>query len=603
MSAVQLERAHLPSSLVDLARRYVDLCNQLADTIESLYDSLDSVDRMLAVNDLQGAGRGLEASRGLLAQARDSLSALEKATVEVFTMLRRAGAGGTSAQLEQARQSLDAALARLEQLALDYERRLAEAEAAAAGKRVLLQPSLTARLDRDAAWVGENVVLSGVLAAGNTPLVGREVAVLLDGVEIARAQTGSQGRYSCVVSVPFEYVPRRMVQASFVPSGGDLAGYRPALSGEYVLTVRFHQSLLDVELVGRLHPGLPVSVAGMVESSGAVSEREVLVEWEGETVGSTVSGLTGWFECIVMLPEQTPDGAGTLRMQVESVDEALTAPAMQEISVDIDRVAPVLDLHVVPVVLVPSMALSLPRQLLGGGFVRMVTVSGEVKSSLPMEVPSMTAYWGERQVRWQQQGVAFEQMVPLDVSVWSMGVRTLTVRAVAREPWHRPAESHVRLLVVNLFIPFVWLSALALALLFGLAVRRRFSANAPLPASVPGVGWAGFDGGYELTTGGSAGGEDAGPRRSMLSLYFNAVNLLRATIGVALRREMTLREYLSAAAERMPVASRLFGRLTSLTERALYGRGEPARRDLSLGRRLLAALAAAYRPKRREGDE
>ena len=93
LSVAQVDRAHIPSSLVALATRYVELCNELADTIESLYDSLEQAERMLAANDVQRAALALDAARSLLTRAREQLAALEEATLEVFTLLRRSGGG------------------------------------------------------------------------------------------------------------------------------------------------------------------------------------------------------------------------------------------------------------------------------------------------------------------------------------------------------------------------------------------------------------------------------------------------------------------------------------------------------------------------------
>jgi flagellar biosynthesis chaperone FliJ len=452
-SAVKIDRAHIPSSLVDLATRYTELCNELADTIESLYDSLEKAERMLAANDVQQAGLAIGASRSLLTQAREQLAALEDATLEVFTMLRRSGGGGTTAQLDQARASLEAALARLLQLTAEYERRADAAEASAAGKRVLTQPLLTLELDRDAVWVGETVALSGAVTVGAAPLGGRSVRVLLDGVEVGRVRSDGRGAFSHDLVIPFEYVPRHVVQVSFVPEGDDLSRFQPALSGEIVLTVRFHQSLLTVAAPARMYPGFPVALAGTVESAGNVNSRQVEVQWRGETIGMTLTRPEGGFECTVMLPDEAPLGQSVIQLSVAADDESATGPAAGEMDVEVTTLAPLLDVSVGRLLFVPALSLSLPRQLLGGDFVRMVPVTGEVHSLLPLGVVSMSADSGGRQVRWEQRDSAFQREVPLEMSAWSMGMRTITVRVAGQEPWHHPAELRARLLVVNLFIP------------------------------------------------------------------------------------------------------------------------------------------------------
>jgi hypothetical protein len=595
LSAVKIDRAHIPSSLVDLATRYTELCNELADTIESLYDSLEKAERMLAANDVQQAGLAIGASRSLLTQAREQLAALEDATLEVFTMLRRSGGGGTTAQLDQARASLEAALARLLQLTAEYERRADAAEASAAGKRVLTQPLLTLELDRDAVWVGETVALSGAVTVGAAPLGGRDVRVLLDGVEVGRVRSDGRGAFSHDLVIPFEYVPKHVVEVSFVPEGEDLSRFQPALSGEAVLTVRFHQSLLTIAAPTRMYPGFPVALAGTVESAGNVGSRQVEVQWRGETIGMTLTRPEGGFECTVMLPDEAPLGQSVIQLSVAADDKSATGPAAGEMDVEVTTLAPLLDVSVGWLLFVPALSLSLPRQLLGGDFVRMVPVTGEVHSLLPLGVVSMSADSGGRQVRWEQRDSAFQREVPLEMSAWSMGMRTVTVHAAGQEPWHHPAEARARLLVVNLFIPFVWVIAIAVALVLGLVFRRLWRAGGAQPlSSAPAATAEGLTAIPDDVTADEA---HAGTRSVLIGLYYRAVALFQSTAGILLRRDMTLSDYLAIVAARMPLARHAFSRLTGLAERALYGRREPDQSDVSAGRELLQKL----KPERESG--
>jgi hypothetical protein len=599
---VAIDRAHLPSNLVDLASRHVELCNELADTIESVYDTLEQVERMLAVNDVQRAGAALATCRSLIVVAREQMEALEAATLEVFAMLRRSGSGGTTAQLDQARQSLDVALARLLQLTLDYESRVAAAQAEAEVKRVLSQPEVSLQLDRDAAWVGETIQLSGAVTVSAETLADRELLILLDGIEVARARSGSQGRFSYGLLIPFEYVPLRVIQVSFEPVGNDLDRYRPALSAELVLTVRFHQSQMTVEPPGGLYPGLATTLAGKVESSGKVEGREMEAWWGHVQVGSGLTGPSGEFRCPVTLPADAKEGSDWLRLLAAGDDEALTAPVTMDVQFQVARLAPRIDVSISPVLVVPTPSLSFLRQLLGGDFVRMVPVSGEVRAELPMDTPAMTASWGERETRWQQQGTLFEREAPLIISVWSMGIRTVTVRAMPREPWLRPGEAQGRLVVVNLFMPVVWLLALLAAFAVGSAARRRWAAAGPLRIAPAGLG-AALSSRPSVAGVGSMEESGTSSRLALVVLYYRAVGFLQTTLGVGMKSEMTLREYLAASTRRLPAATRLFARLTALAEQAMYGPREPEHRELSLGRRLLDVLKLTRRGDRPDDEE
>ena len=591
MAAVHVERAHLPSSLVELATRYTDLCEELSTTIEGLYDSLDEAERMLAENDLPRAGLALGSSKALLTQARELLGALQEATREVLSLLRRSGSGTTSAELEEARKALDAALAQLTELTLRYEARLADIGAEAVEKQALVRPTVSLALARDAAWVGERVELSGAIVSGSQPLAGRTLSVLMDGVGVAEVRSDDRGLFRLDVEIPFEYVPRRVLQVAFRPGAGDLARFQPASSPEAVVTVRFHQSIATVEPPPRLYPGLPAALVGVVESTGSLGGRQVTVVWGEETVGNSLLGASGAIECTVLLPDDAPVGEGTLQVAVAGDDDAVTAPCTCDVDVEVSRLAPSMEVNVDRFLIVPALSHSLPRQLLGGDFVRVVPVSGEVSSSLPLDHVSLSAGWGEAEVSWQQDEVEFLRSVPLRTSVWSMGLRTVTVRAVPQEPWHRPAEARATLLVVNLFMPLVWLGAVLVALALGAASRRWWRAFSQRSASpqhaVPSLSLP-----LSPVPVAVAGGEGQGGLRWLVvELYYRAVALMQGTVGVALRREMTLREYLKAVSARFPAVLQAFSGLTALAERALYGRGEPDARDVDAGRAMLETMS------------
>lgn len=587
LTAVEAQRAHLPSGLVDLATRYTELCRELANTIESLYESLERAEGMLAENDVSGVGPLLETCSLLLGEAREQLEALEKATNEVMTVLRRSGSGTTAAQLNEARESIDEAVRLLAQLTLEYEQRTVVVKEAAEGKQTLVQPDLTLGVDRDAAWVGEAVAVTGVLSAASAPLAGRELIVVMDGVEVAVVKSDDRGAFCHVLELPYEYIPLRVVRVAYRPEGADLAQLQAVTSSDVILTVRFHQSEVTVEPPGKLYPGLPLTLTGLVESTGSTAARQVEAMFDEKIVGDTVTAESGAIQCTIVLPEDAPRGHNSLQLLVHADDDNATGPAVEEMEVEVVTVAPRLELDIERLLFVPALSLSLPRQLLGGDFVRVITVSGQVQSPLPLGTVSMSADCDGRQIRWEQQAGAFVRDVPVEVSVWSMGLRTVNVRVSGQEPWHHPGEAHATLLLVNLFIPLVWFMAMAAALLLGVALRRlRWSATPPGRADEPIPD--GASAGLSATgIGVSMSGGAVGPRSLVVGLYYQAVALLHVAFGTTLRREMTLREYLASVADRITVSLQPFAGLTALAERALYGRREPDSDDVSAGRDLL----------------
>ncbi len=590
IAAVRVEWAHLPSGMVDLARRYVQLCEELTRVVAEIFEALDQAERMLAANNLAGTGQSLDSCRRLLPEATDLLHALEDATSEVFAVMRRTGGGGTTAQLAEARASLEAALALLTELTEQYEQRVALIEAEVAGKEALPQPTVTAQLDPDAAWVGEMVVIAGAIQVDGRPLVGRDVLLYLDGVEVGVARSDDTGAFSFQLHVPYEYVPMRVVTLMYVPSGGDLSRYLPSMTVDVPLTVRYHDSQLEASSVSRIYPGLTAQVAGVVASSGTIGERPVEVRWRGRIMCETATDRTGAFQCSFVLPAEAATGHDDMRLAVPADDRSATAPAASMVEMDITRLAPRLEIQVPQVLIVPDLSFGLPRGVLEGRCVALVTLDGQLKSSLPLSNASMSADWGGHAVRWEQDSGPFQYRVPLEMSIWATGIRTVTVRVLPHEPWHRTAEARSQVLVVNLLIPVAWTLVIVLALILGLGLRRLWPSPLRMePVAAP----AATVGTQPLVASHTSIAVDAryeGARLQLVRLYYRAVVFLQSAFGVVLRRDMTVREYRSLVSSLAPAVAGAFSRLTALVEKALYDWREPEQADVALGRKSLKAV-------------
>jgi hypothetical protein len=591
ISAVRVEWAHIPSGVVELARRYVQLCEELTRIIADIFEALDEADRMLEENNLASTGQALEDCRRLLPEAKELLQALEDATSEVFAVLRRTGGGGTTAQLAEARASLDAALALLLELTEAYEQRVAAIEEQVVGKAALPQPTVIAQLDPEAAWVGEMVAVAGTVRVDGKPLGGREVQLCLDEKVVGVAQIDDAGAFQFRLKLPHEYVPKRVITVAYVPSGGDLSRLLPSMPVDLPVTVRYHNSGIEASSASRVYPGLAAHIEGVVASSGTIGERPVEVRWRGHIMCETATDSTGVFQCSFVLPAEAATGRDEMRLAVPSDDLSATAPAASTVDVDITRLAPQLDIQVPRVLIVPNLSFGLPRRVLEGRCVTLVTVDGQLKSSLPLSNALVSADWGGEPVRWQQDAGSFQNRVPLGMSIWATGIRTVTVRVLPHEPWHRGTEAHAQVIAVNLLIPIVWTLVIVLALILGLALRRFWPLSVR-PESV--ISPAATVGTQSVVASGVSVSVDPrykGARLQLVRLYYRAVIFLQSTSGVGLRRDMTVREYRSLVSGLVPTVAGAFSRLTALVEKALYDEQEPGRGDVAIGRESLEAVA------------
>ncbi|MBN1857528.1 MAG: DUF4129 domain-containing protein [Dehalococcoidia bacterium] len=591
---VNIDRAHLPASVFDVCNRYVELCNLLTDTIGSLRLAVEDCESSLENNDLTGAGLSLGISRSLLTRAREQLIALEKATAEAFVLLRRSGQGGSSSQLEQSRLMISRTMERVTLLASEYESRLDAAFLEATVKNDLLQPDLTLHVRDDAVWVGDITAVSGVLSVDGKPITNKEITLLIDGVGVGVAQTDGDGAFARSVTLPFEYVPRHIVRASYQPEGDDLGRYRAVTSDDYVMTVRFHTSTVALAVPSQMHPGLGATVVGTIDSSGPTEGREVMILVGDDAVGTRQVGPEGDFSIDFRVAENAVEGEVQVKAFVPADDSARCAPCDFTVDTEVTTVEPTVELSMSRFAFVPSLSSSLLRQAVTGTFVGLETVSVDVYSSLPLSVMHMSAAAGERQALWTQDEIHAEVQVPVECRVWDMGMRQLIVRASADEPWHRPTEATAQLMLVNLLIPNVLLVSLGVVLGLGVLNRRRLrhAVLEPEPLPLPVLQSIPYDVAVAAVDGISF--DDVGGSRQLLArLYYQAVVVLQKTLGVMLRREMTLREYLVSVQQRLGFEPRIFGKLTMLAEEAMYGPREPDRQSARLGRRLLAMLRSA----------
>lgn len=170
-------------------------------------------------------------------------------------------------------------------------------------------------------------------------------------------------------------------------------------------------------------------------------------------------------------------------------------------------------------------------------------------------------------------------------SVWTVGVQSARLDVVPDEPWHRPVRREVRFLVVNLL-----LVGLALVVLVGVVVMMAFVrrsqaagvARVPAGAPAPVAAIVSPLPAEEAAT--------SSHRQAVVRLYLAAARRVEALTGLAFGRTVTLREFLAACNVFIGRAGRVFARLTSLAEEALYSKHDIGAADVARSRELAAAV-------------
>lgn len=585
LSQVGADEAHIPEALRRICVRYVELCDELARTLDDLDAALSAAERLLETNETASARVRLDESRQLIDVAGEQLSSLESATDEALALAGRYGTGTARAAVTEAKARLDEAMRRLRELTAEYLKRLEVDSEQLERRGALESPALTCSAAADSVWVGEDVIALGALSTRGGPLGKRTVQLLVDGVPAYEAVTDSGGAFLVRITTPFSYAPRLTLQARFAPQGADLDLVQSAVSPPVVLTVRYYESVIDVAIPGELHPGLSATLTGQVQSMGAVAGRPVEVLLDDDVVGQTTTFDDGAFMCRMEIPAGAVEGEAPFVVRMPAVDEAQTGPADSSATLRVSRVAPTLSLGFPSVVLMPGIRLLDlylgQRGLSDDG----LPVRTTIESPLPLSEPALVARVGDETVRLTggrgQSWVTF----PLRYSIWTVGVQSARLDVVPDEPWHRPVRREVHFLVVNLLLVGLALVALVGVVLMMAFVRRRQTAGAVrVPAVVTDPVGALVS---TLPVDETAA---ASHRQAVVRLYLAAARRVEALTGLAFGRTMTLREFLAACNVFIGRAGRVFARLTTLAEEALYSKHDIGAAEVARSRELAATV-------------
>jgi len=347
--------------------------------------------------------------------------------------------------------------------------------------------------------IGDLVYLRGHIGTVEGLGLSRELGFYLDGVYIGKAVSDSDGDFYVGFPAPMVYAGKVTVWAEFWPSGSDVDRYTPTRSNQYVVEVRYHEPMMEVEYSEAAYPGLPYEVSGVLSYSGVPLEdiRVNLVDGVGNY--TTVSGGDGRFWFNVTVPEDIESyGFG-----VFTVPSGVYGPFIERFSVPVETF---------PV----NLSLSNSWLSFGGGY---LVVKGDVSSVGDSEY--LVSFQGEPgRVSVVTDG-AFNLRVPLAFSVGT-GWNRYSVSVESSVPWVGGEVVSGRFFSVNPLIPLVFVVAASYLYIYREQVRLLVREE-PVVAPVVGV---------EPVLRDSPTG---------VELFLERV---RGVLGVSVEPSMTLREFL-----------------------------------------------------------
>lgn len=403
----------------------------------------------------------------------------------------------------------------------------------------LRETTLTLQLGRQRAEPGSELEVSGMLKASNDqPLARRTIKIYIGENKAGKVVTGLEGRYSSAVEVPHIYRERVQVHAVYLPSGDDEDVFDSSASDFVDLTISFQTPSIALDAPEYTYLGKNFTVEGslLLDREG-LSDFTVRLEWLGDNF-ETETGPEGNFSFDLSVPSHA--SLGPKRMEVESLPKRTIGPENLEKTVSITSIS-------------SEISFDDPGTLFLGSD---LTITGEVKVE-GGEVEGSTAVLelGDKTVSTKvSEGGKFK--VGVDTSLLTFSdQRSYSVYIYPEKPWIEGSSGNGNVTFLNpLSIALVSFAFVSLLVFWWRSGETERAQHKEVKAAEEGP--------VEDVKGGGLEGIE--------NLFVRAVRIVAESTGLNLKRNQTIREYLSEVKSKLGEAFKPFERLTLRFERRLY---------------------------------
>lgn len=569
----QLSLISVPADLSYILNRYNNLTQQFISTLDELHATLDNASLLLGQNRLDEALTNLNRAGVLVSQAQILLSNLQDATTTLSQQLGVLAAPAES-KVTQAYNSLQSTLQRLTDLINQYHTLMQNINSERQTKTQQLQPTtLTLSLSTENITIGGSIYASGALTSEGQVLSNKQISLLLSSTQVASATTDSAGSFMALMTVPYNYVHVMTAQALYTPLGGDINQLEASLSQPLTINVTFSDTYLNVSLPNVAYPGLPLSVSGSVisQTGNALSGRTINILLDGNLINQKQSNSNGIFSIQTVINSQEAIGSHNLTIAVDP--SGIYAGVTQQTIVYIRQMDSSVNVQV------PSLVF-LPSQIQVNGIVQ--TVSGPLnKANITVEFDSASA------VTQSLENGSFNVNFNVPLNVGLGGFQNLKITVVPQEPWQSLAQKQTSVLVLNsVGLGVALISSFSV---FGIAFTKFTKTKSKTKSqivlqekslsSTKDTAEPKLDPKVHIIFEGSKG--------KMLEVYQKALQTVEGAIGVSVKQEMTLREFLQESQQKLGQVASQFSELTGFAERALYSPRIPKEQDLTKAEELL----------------
>lgn len=445
----------------------------------------------------------------------------------------------------------------------------------------LVNPTeITLKIEPTAAFVGDDIYITGMLNSEEEQLARRRINILLDGFRYATTRTYSHGYYSVMLRAPHRYTSELRLQAVYWPTGEDIGLHNASLSPVRKLKVLFHESKLEIVVEDRVYPGLETVVTGRFDygQSPPLKERNVEIYLDDVLITEFVA-QEAFAQEIKIDPEAD---VGKHVITVSSAPVGRYSPVVASVMLNVTSpsvtvVNPILDINIPKVAMIPGS----------------IGLGGKLYSEVgPLSGASIKMGLGKSQVELvSSEDGTFDTKIKVGMGFGVIGSEDLVVEVIPREPWHAPLNTTGSVLMVNV----VNCGALVAILLFleiylprrlrrwGAYPRRRAR---PAVVAQPQLAPR-YDQRATVLTSSEEGDEGSGePRDRIFHWYRLVVRLIQGITKVLLKPQQTLQEFAKESSKVLGFTAKYFIELTKLVERLLYSQYKPTEKDVENSKQL-----------------
>ncbi|MCX6003245.1 MAG: hypothetical protein NTX46_02255, partial [Chloroflexi bacterium] len=562
---------HLMSSILEVAQLIVEIDGDMSDLNLLLQQSRFTEVASLSTETIQKVAT----TKTVLGQA------------ESDTVVTGAAFGVSSAS---AGSSLRAAyddvldrITKIENLLGTYENILASINTS----QPLIPTEVTLSAAPGVVFVGDDIVVSGILKSEGGFLAGREVAILINNSQCLTTKTDVNGYYRATLAVPYWYVAEMKIQALYYPQDADIGVYLASLSPEVKLNVLFYEANLTIELAPKAYPGLKTTVSGKFDygESAASTLREVEVYLDNALVAESTA--TGDFSLETKLDAGLVIGEHTVTVSLPATGRYASVVASAVLNVA--KAVPVLTINFPTSVMIPGR----------------VELRGKIQSEIgPLQNADISIGLDKARVEVKSKDDGtFDVSLKMSMGFELVGSQPLVVQVVPQEPWNDVLTVSRKVLLVNVINCTVFL---AIIVFFGVFLSRRLRARIeayaekrrtrpvalPVDRQEPAPVYSEVIAVPPLLAEAEGEGE---PQSRVFSWYISILKLVQRVAKVLLRPNQTLREFAADTQKSLGPVAGYFLEFTKMIERLLYSRYQTTDKEVEVSRRLTSEIEEGLR--------